>query len=149
MTIVFFKFSPKNKQIRHVLSKIPKSGIFDPKFSHFFFLPKLCYQTNSRLVISNATILFSNSSPKIFKSGLSGPKFSYICFFVKFCKQTNLSVLILKMTIVLLNILPKNIQIKHFCQKYSNKTFLVPNLGIFIILRYFAIIQIQGFWLQI
>ena len=40
MTIVFFKFSPKNKQIRHILSKIPKSGIFDPKFSHFCFSAK-------------------------------------------------------------------------------------------------------------
>ena len=33
---------------------------------------------------------------------------------------------------------------KILAQKYSNKALLVPNLGIFIISRYFAIAQFQG-----
>ena len=34
-------------------------------------------------------------------------------------------------------------------QKYPDKTFLVPNLGIFIFLRKFAVRQIRGCWFQI
>ena len=42
------------------------------------------------------------------------------------------------------NLAPKISKEDIFGQKYPNKTFLVPNLGIFIISQYLAIGQIQG-----
>ena len=45
--------------------KISKSDIFGSKFKHFSFCTELCNKTNSRKLISNMTIVFSNSSPKI------------------------------------------------------------------------------------
>ena len=44
--------------------KIPKSGIFGPQFKDFYFFIKLCDKANSRTLISNMTISFSNCSPK-------------------------------------------------------------------------------------
>ena len=58
LTIVLLKFLPKNTQIRHSWSKIPKNGIFSPKFGHFCFSAKFCNQVNSRVLISNMTIVF-------------------------------------------------------------------------------------------
>ena len=101
------------------------------------------------MLISNMTILFSNSSPKIPKSGIFGPKFMYFCFFVKFRNLTNLRVLILNMTIAFLKILPKNTQMRHFCQKYPNKAFLIPYLGNFVSSQNFAITLIRRCWFQI
>ena len=40
-------------------------GIFSPKFKHFCFFAKFRNQTNSKVLISNMTIFFSNSSIKI------------------------------------------------------------------------------------
>ena len=68
-----------------------------PKFT---VLVKDSYLTISRLLISNMTILFSNSNPKISKKGIFGPKFRHFCFFKKFCNETNLRVLISNTTIV-------------------------------------------------
>ena len=34
-------------------------------------------------------------------------------------------------------------------QKYPNKAFLIPNLGIFILSQNFAVRQIRGCWFQI
>ena len=81
------------------------------------------------------TILFSNSSPKIPKPGIFGPKFSHFCYFTKFYYYNNSKVLISNMKILF--------------QKYPNKAFLVPNLGIFIISWCFAIKQIRRCWFQI
>ena len=50
----FFKFQPKNTKIRH----------FCPKFKNFYIYTKLCSKTNSRTLISNMIIIFSNSSQK-------------------------------------------------------------------------------------
>ena len=45
--------------------KIPKSGVFGPKFWHFCFSVKFFKQTNLRVLISNMTQFFKNSCPKI------------------------------------------------------------------------------------
>ena len=102
----FLIFQPKNTQTRHFWSQ-----------NQAFFPTKFCYQTNSRVLISNMTILFLNSSPKIPKSGISSSKFRHFCFFINFCKQTNMRGLISNMTIVSLQFLPKISQIRHFWSK--------------------------------
>ena len=58
LTIVFLNILPKNTQIKHFQSKIPKQGIFDPKFRHFYFLTKFCSQTNLKVLVSNIKITF-------------------------------------------------------------------------------------------
>ena len=127
-TIVLLQFMLKNTHIRHFWSKIPKSGNFRLKLRHFCFFAKFCNYTNSRVLISNMTILFSNSSLKILKSGISGRKFMHFWFFVKFCQSTNLRVLISNMTIVFFMIL---------AQKYPYKAVLVTKM------------QIRHFWCEI
>ena len=47
--------------------KLPKSGIFGPKFRNFHYFTKFCNYTNPKVLISNMTILLSNSSTKILK----------------------------------------------------------------------------------
>ena len=127
--------------------KIPKSGIFGSKFRYFFSV-KLFNHTKSRVLISNMTILFSNSSSVFFipKSDIFGPKFGHFglantqiwgCWF----------------------------QIWQYCfqmpaQKYPNNAFLVPNLGTFVEsvdLRYDNVVfksqpkttQMRCFWSKI
>ena len=53
------------------------------------------------------------------------------------------------MTIAFLNSNPKIPKYGIFGQKYSNKAFLVPNLGIFVSSQNFASRQIQRWWFQI
>ena len=60
--------------------KIPKWGIFCPKFRDFYFWTKLCNKANSRTLIWNMTIIFSNSSPKIPKLGIFPTKFKEFYF---------------------------------------------------------------------
>ena len=62
------------------------------------------------MLISNMTILFSNSSPKIPKSGIFGSKFKDFYFCTKLCYKTNSRTLISDMTIFQ----PKNTQIRNF-----------------------------------
>ena len=125
MTILFSNSSPK----------IPKSGMFGPRFKHFYFCTKLCSKANSRVLISNMTILFSNSSPKIPESRIFGPKFKDFCFCTKLYYKTDSRMLISNSRIFF--------QIP--VQKYSNKAFLVLNLGIFLFfLQNIAIRQIRG-----
>ena len=64
MTIVLLKLWPKNTQIQHFWSKIPKSGFFGPKFRHFYYFTKFRNQTNSRVLISKMTIGFLKLWPK-------------------------------------------------------------------------------------
>ena len=61
-----------------------KSGIFGPKFKDFYFRNK----RNSRTLISNMTISFSNSSPKIWKFGIFGPKFKNFYFLHETLQQS-------------------------------------------------------------
>ena len=75
----FLKFYPKNTQIRH-------------------FWSQFCISTNLRVLISNMTIAFCNSSTKILKSGIFDPKFRHFCFFVTFCNLGNSGLLISNMT---------------------------------------------------
>ena len=135
--------------------KLPKSGVFGPKFKHFCFFVKFCKQTNLRMLISNLTIVLCQKYPN---KAFLVPDIRHFCFFTKFCNYTNTKVLILNMN---LKFQPKNTQIRHFwsqifrhfhyftifcnqtnsrvlisnltivfkilAQKYSNKAFLVKN----------------------
>ena len=107
-----------------------------PKFTVWV---KDSFLTNLRVLISNMSIVFKNSSPKIPTSGIFGSKFKDFYFCPKFCGKTNSSTLISNMAIFFSNSIPK----------YPNKAFLVPNLGIFISPRNFAIRQIRECWFQI
>ena len=75
------------------------------------------------------TIVFQSSSPKIPKQGIFGPKFWHSHFFTKFTKLDKFQGADFKCDKIL-------------SQKYPNKAFLVPNLGIFVFLQSFAIRQI-------
>ena len=123
MTIVLLKFLSKNIQIR----------FFGPNFRHFCFPAKFCNYTNSRVLISNTTILFSNSSPKIPKSGIFGPKFTKFCFSATFCNQANSRVLISNVTILFLN----------STSKRHNSGIFVPQFGYFYFFG--KILQIDKF----
>ena len=61
---------------------------------------KFCNQTNSRTLISNMIIAFSNFSPKIPKSDRFGPKFKGFYFCTNLCNKTNSKAPISNMTIV-------------------------------------------------
>ena len=77
-----------------------------------------------RVLISNMTILLSNSNPKIPKSDIFSPKFKDFHFSTKLCNETSLKMLL---------------SIWQYFQipapKYANLAFLVLNLGIFIFHR--------------
>ena len=88
--------------------------------------------------ILNITISFSNSSPKIPKSGIFGPK-KVFRFAPNFATR--------QIQGLWFRVRQYFFQIAF--EKYPNKTFLVPNLGIFIFLGNFAITQIPGCWFQI
>ena len=132
MTMLFSNSSPK----------IPKSGIFGPKFKDFQFCIKFCKKINSRTLNSNIAIFFSNSRPKMPKEGIFGPKFRHFYFFTKFCNQTNQRVLTSNVAKVFLKIpvqqdkfedfkydksifklQPKNTQNRHFCSQISGLLF--------------------------
>ena len=68
MTLLLSKFNPKMR----------KSGIFCLKFMHLF--AKFCSHASYRVLISNMTIFFSYSSPKIPKEDIFGPKFKGFLF---------------------------------------------------------------------
>ena len=118
----YFKYG---KNILISSQKIPKSGFFGPKPKDFYFFTKLCSKTNSRTQISNMTTAFSNSNTKIRKSADNfGWKFKHFCFFLHEILQLDKSgVFISNMRILFSN----------SSQKYPSKTFLVPNLSIFVV----------------
>ena len=60
--------------------KIPKLHIFGPNLDIFVFSRNFCNQKNSRVLISNMAILFSDFSPKIPKQGIFGPNFGIFIF---------------------------------------------------------------------
>ena len=94
---IFFKFQPKNIQIRHLWSTI--QGIY-------VVFMKFCNQTNSRVLISNVAIVFlkfqsnqtnsrisnmaivlSNYSPKIRQLGIFIPRFKDFQFAPNFATK--------------------------------------------------------------
>ena len=127
---------PKNTQIRHSWSKIPKNGLFVPKFWHFCFLTKFYNYTNSKVLILNMTFskILLQKYPDIF-----GLKFTHISFFVKFCNLTNSRMLISNMTIWFSNSSPKIAKSGIFC----------PNFRHFCFIAKFPVRQIWGCWFQI
>ena len=97
----------------------------------FYFRTKLCNKTNSRMLIWNLTIIFSNSSPKIHKLGIFGPKFTDFYF------ARNLAIR---------QIWGRWFQIwewlfRILAQKYPNEAFFVLNVSIFLVLHELRILK--------
>ena len=82
---------------------------------------KFCNYSNLRELISNMTILFSTSSPKLPQSGIVSAKFKDFYFCTKLCNKTNPRALTSNMTRVFQNC----------CPKQPNNESLAPNLRIF------------------
>ena len=134
MTIFFLSSTPK----------IPKYGIFGPKFSHFHYFTKFCSQTISRMLISIITIVFQilpekypNIDILFFCEILQLDKFEHVHFkydnsffkfqserhflsqiqaFCFFAKFCNQTSLTVlsNITIVFLKFQPKSTQMRHF-----------------------------------
>ena len=79
LTIVVFNSSPKIPTWGSFCQKYPNKA-FGPEFRKFCFFAKFPSYTNLRVLISNMTILFSNSGPKIPKSGDFRHKFKDFYF---------------------------------------------------------------------
>ena len=126
--MVFLKFLPKNTQIRYFWLKIPKYGIFGPKFRHFCFFTKICNYTNSMVLISNMTIVVLEFQPENTQIRHFDPKCRYFHYFTIFCNQTNLRVLISNMVTVFSNSSPKNTQIRDFWSQIYGFLFLHKTL---------------------
>ena len=105
------------------------------KFRHFCAFTNLC----NIPLISNITILFSNSGPKILKSGIFGSKVKDFYLYTKLCNNTNLRTLNSNMTIVFQNCCPKD----------PNNALSILDLRNFIFALNFAFTEIQEFWFQI
>ena len=86
------------------------------------------------------TKVFENSSPKLPNEGISYPKFRYFCFITKFIAIRQIWGCWFQTWQYFFKIV---------AQKHSNKTSLVPNLGIFVVFQNFAIREIWGCWFQI
>ena len=116
MKILFSNSSPK----------IPKSGIFGPKYRRFFFREVLQIDK-----FEDADFKYYNSflkfQPKNSQIRHFGPKARDFDFFAKFFNLTNSKLLISNMTKVFFKIL---------VQKYQNRVFLFKNT------------QIRPFWFQ-
>ena len=67
-----------------------------------------------KTLISNMTMLFSNSSPKLPKSGIFSPQCKNFQFGTNLCNKTNSRTLISNMAIVFSKFQAKNIQIRYF-----------------------------------
>ena len=78
-------------------------------------------------------IVFSNFIQDTPKLGISGPKFKGFYFCTKLYYKTNWKTFVTKNTIVFQNYSPK----------HPNKVFFVPNLGILVFARNFAIRQVR------
>ena len=80
------------------------------------------------------TIFFKNSSPKIPELHIFVPKFRHFCFFAKFLQSDKFENADFKYD---------NSFFKILAQKYPNKVFLVPNLGIVVFSQKLAVTLIQ------
>ena len=85
-----FKFQPKNTEIGH----------FGPKFKNFNFLHEILQQANSRVLISNVTMVFQNYCPKQLNKAFFGSKFKNSSFCRKLCNYTIWRAFIKNMAIV-------------------------------------------------
>ena len=124
-----FKFQLKNTLITY----------FGPRFRDFYFYTKLCNKTISRELISNMTILFSNSSPKRPELRFFGCKFKDFYFSTSFYCKANSRKLISNMRIFVFKFQPKNTQISHFWSQILT----------FFLSQNFAIRKIRGCWFKI
>ena len=85
--------------------------------------------------------LFWNSSPKIPQQGIFSLNFRHFCFFRKILHADRIAGADFKY---------KKSFLKFQTKKYPNMAFVfVPNSGIFIFSRNFAVKQIRGGWFQI
>ena len=110
----------------HFWSKIPNEGIFGHKSRQFCLFSKFCNCTNSRVLISNMTTVFQNSSKKYPDKALLVPNLSIFIISQYFAIRKIQRLLISNMTIVLLKLYPKKIQIRHFWSKIPKSGILGP-----------------------
>ena len=140
-------------KIRNMFSncspKIHKKGIFGQKYPKksflvqnlgIYYFTKFCKYTNSRELLLNITILFSNSSPKEPKWGIFCPKFSDFYFCIIINDKTNLRTLISNMTMIISSSSPKirksgifGLKFKVFCFSIklcnkANSRELIPDM---------------------
>ena len=174
MTKVFLKFLSKNTQIRHFWSKIPKNGIFGPKFGHFFFWKfcKLDKCEGADFKYDNIIFKFQSKNTKIRHSWSQIQAFSFLH---QTLQQDKFDDADFKYDINVFKFQPQNTEIWHFWSqiseflffaqnkgnsrvlisnmtmvfqncglKHPNKAFLIPNLRILIFARNFAIRQFGG-----
>ena len=94
---------------------------------------KFCNETNLRVLISDTTLVFQNSSSKKPKEAISGPKFRHFYFFLQNFASQQSSVCRIEISQSCFKIL---------AQKRQNKAFLIPYLGIFAFSCNFATRQI-------
>ena len=115
---IIFKFHPKDTH----------RGIFDLKFNDFYFYAKLNAKTNSRMLASNMTIIFSNFSSKIRKSGIFSPQFNDFYFYAKLNAKTNSRTLASNMTIIFSNFSSKIRKSGIFSPQFKDFYFLYQTL---------------------
>ena len=60
----------------HNYTLMDKKSIFGPKFRHFCFFTKFCIYTNSKVLISHMTNVFSNYSQKYQRNAFLVPNLS-------------------------------------------------------------------------
>ena len=103
MAIAFLNFLAKSTQIRH----------FWFQFWHFHFFTKFCSQPNSKVLISNITISFSNLTSKISKTGIMVSNLMIQIFAANFA-QDKFKDTDFKYDNIFFKFQPKNTQIRHF-----------------------------------
>ena len=98
--------------------KIPKAGIFGPKFKDFSFSTKPSNMTNLRGLISNKTIIFQNCCPKHPNQAFLVPNLTF--FFYRNLQLDKFMDLHLKYRNMFSKLQPKINEIKYFCsQSYA------------------------------
>ena len=101
--------------------KIPKQRISGSKIRHFYFFIKFCNETNSRVLISNMTILFSNYSPKIIEHTFLVPNLRIFIFALNYATR-QMQGRWFQIDNIFFKFKPKNTQIRHFW--FQIKAFL-------------------------
>ena len=109
-------FCVKNTEISNFWSQIQN-------FLLFFYWNKICNQTNSRALISDMTIVFSDFSPRLSEKDIFSHKYKNFFFRNKLCFQKNLRVLISHMTMAFSNSNPKLPKQSNFCPKCKHFYF--------------------------
>ena len=113
LTNSFLKFYPQ---------KYPSKAILVPN-SDIFIFSRNCNWSNSRILISNTTIQFTNSSQKIRQSGIIwlilvlNLRIFYFC--TKLCNKTNPRALVSNMTMAFSNCRLKIPKQSNFCPKFK------------------------------